>query len=190
MKRSCDVIELGSSAGVVSSFIAGNMDPQRKLVCIEANPKMLPYINGNLDTYAQYRTNCFLLNKAIVYGVDHVKFSIRDNHTSSSIARHADDQNNESIVQVEGITLGGILDFQGIDEFVLVSDIEGAEYELIKNDKAALAKCQQMIIELHSDEGGRFTVDSLVDDIKSLGFEQVGRDGHVFVFEPRSKYHE
>jgi hypothetical protein len=44
-----DVIELGSSLGLVSCCIAKNMLFDRRLICVEANPEMLSQIRRNLS---------------------------------------------------------------------------------------------------------------------------------------------
>ena len=82
-------------------------------------------------------------------------------------------------------SLSAIADEAGFENFALVSDIEGAEVGFIRHDAAALARCRQLIIELHDvHHGGRdWTGDELTQAIRDHGFEPRGRSGKVGWFE-------
>src|SRR2546423_14009346 len=41
LRRDCDAVELGSSLGVVSCNVRRRLMPRRRLVCVEANPRLL-----------------------------------------------------------------------------------------------------------------------------------------------------
>ena len=48
------VIELGSSIGAISSAIAGQLDHGQRLICVEANPFLIPQLRKNLDRNASH----------------------------------------------------------------------------------------------------------------------------------------
>jgi len=54
LRRDLDVIELGSSLGVVAAHIARKLDPGRRLVCVEANPALLKSIWTNVHQNAPH----------------------------------------------------------------------------------------------------------------------------------------
>lgn len=185
LKKGFDVVELGSSAGVVSSIVSRKMSSNKKFICVEANPEMIPFIQENLKD----ENGVFILNKAIAYGKKEILFSIEDNHTSSRI--QGDTTNNSSGMKlISTISLREIIDEYKLNEFVLVSDIEGAEFELIKNEGEILKNCKQIFIELHNDYNGAFNVEILKELISNLGFNPIKIDGNVFLFEKEQSVSE
>jgi len=48
LRPELDLLEIGSSIGVVSSHAADCLDPTSKIVCVEANPDLVPTIRRNL----------------------------------------------------------------------------------------------------------------------------------------------
>jgi hypothetical protein len=86
-------------------------------------------------------------------------------------------------------SLGDILRENGLaSRYALVVDIEGAEFDLFENDRAALSRCTFAIVEIHPvsfTERGRRTAEfhRLVDE---AGFEIVDRIGNVLALKSRS----
>ena len=185
LRRDLDVVELGSSLGVISAQIARRLGPSGTLICVEANPHLIGVIEKNV------RRNCALARNRIVHGAlsydrgekrSHVAFAIDADNTASSLAGGGV---GGEVVQVPALTLGELLNEHGVGEYTLVSDVEGAEIGFIEND-GELSRCRQLIIELHeADWGGRhFTVEEMRETLERRhGFRTRARHGPVFVFE-------
>lgn len=177
-----DVIELGSSLGVVSTHIAQRLDDSRSLICVEANPGLVDEVARNIRHNAPNR--CFkVVNGAIDYsGAAEVPFRIESVHVDSRVCESTDDAD---AVPVRTLTLGRLLAEHRLDRYALVMDIEGAEQALLANDTEALRQCQFIIAELHNLECDteQAGILAMVERIETeLGFEQISRRGDVYAF--------
>jgi FkbM family methyltransferase len=183
LRRDLDVIELGSSLGVVSCLIRRLIARSQKLVCVEPNPELVPILLRNLSRNApsEYTTvkTCAVTGDAHERG--HASFQLGASN-SSRIALEGDCGS----MSVPVSTLSGLQRETDIETYALVCDIEGAEAGLLFEDKDAFRQCRQIIIELHDTvwRGQTITVDSMCRLIgEQLGFVLRERYGPVFVFD-------
>lgn len=170
------LIELGTSLGVISTYC--NVINKNKLVCVEANPTLIPPINKNFQL--NNIENYTIINAAI--GYNNTMFFERG---KSNVSGKLSSTFNERSIVVDMISLNSILNKYGIDEYILICDIEGAEAQLLKNDFESLKNCRQIIIETHEGEldGVKFSPLSLKKMIINLGFVLVDEYGSNFVFK-------
>lgn len=183
LRTDLDVVEVGSSIGAVSSAIAQRLGPGRRLLCVEANPTLIPLLRRNVAANAPDRA-VEIVNRAIDYRNDSVVFTEGALTTGGHTVGSRPDGGRTH--EVPASTLEALLDAHGIGEYALVSDIEGAEAGFIGSDPAALARCQQLLIELHDAEidGRSETVASLRDALTGRhGFRVSASHGPVYVFE-------
>ena len=176
-----DVIELGSSLGIISLNIMGVQHPDRQLVCVEANPHLIRTINDNIRlNWPQRKVK--VLNRAVDYsGRTHIEFLVDEGNLGSHIIEGSSD----STVAILTTTLSALLEEHNMKKFALVTDIEGAEVGLLLEDSAALANCCQIIIELHPTRYGEesYDVSRLKEIIESVhGFNLVNRRNDVLFF--------
>jgi FkbM family methyltransferase len=173
-----DVIELGSSIGVMGSIISLKQK-NAKYISVEANPALINANKKNLSI--NRKAEYVLLNKAIDYSDKSVSFSVNKNNLTGKVSREA---SNEMTITVETVTLNELCDIYNLTGFTLVSDIEGAEIAILINDKVALKKCEKIIIELHDTEynGKTYLVKDLVDLIINCDFKISDHHGAVYVF--------
>jgi FkbM family methyltransferase len=182
LRRDLDVIELGSGMGVVSSLIAKLQNPERQLLCIEANSFLLEAIQSNIRRNAPWK-KFEVMNRAVDYTHQASSAFVLDNVVNSRLEKQPD---SAASLQVPVETLNSIWRKSGFQEYVLVSDIEGAEAGYIFQDAATLSSCQQIIAELHESifAGHRYSVDQLREQLeKTHGFRVKASHGPVFVFE-------
>ncbi len=184
LRRDLDVVELGSSLGVVSCEIARRQEPGRKVVCVEANPELIPVLRRNLIANAPGR-DAIVLNRAIDYGPDRAEVELVFGDTNlggSTIGRQA---GGRGVRTVSTCTLSGLLQSNGIGRYALVSDIEGAEAGIIREDGEALESCDQLLIELHRVQTGEYdeTEESLRSGLEGHGFRVTASHGCVYLFE-------
>jgi len=179
-----DVIELGSSLGGGSCEIAKKLVGKKKLVCVEANEQILQILRRNVQNNAPEQKAGFVHGAIDYSGKGVVEFVMGNSNLSSHVEYGAETALQKQVVPV--VTLSSLLESEGIEEYALVSDIEGAEAGLFVRDQQALAGCKRMIIELHDTiyNNEAYTVQGLIELIKkNTGMVMRDRYGSVCVFE-------
>jgi len=175
------VIELGASLGIVSTKMISRLNRDVHYTCIEANPYLIEYIRHNVETHNS-AASFSVDNVAIAYtDNDWVEMQITPNNTQGRIAYDNQVNNYASVLKVKASTLTGYAK----SPYTLISDIEGMEIEVFKNDAGALKNCRHLFIELHKTwyNGKCYEIGELEEIIiNDLGFEAVRRDGNVFYF--------
>jgi FkbM family methyltransferase len=174
-----DTVEVGASIGGISSQLAVRLEAGKKLICIEANPLLLPRLRDNLQRYGQH-LSLNIQHGAVAYGADVVHFAIARDSLESRVG------NTQHSTEVPAVKLSAIIP-EG--DYQLVCDIEGAEYDIFFQDAEALKKCQRLVIELHEvhRENLVVTVEKLAEMITELGFQLLEAYGNVFVFAKQKR---
>lgn len=186
LRSDLDVVELGASLGVVSSAIARRLQPGRRLVCLEANPDLVDSIRANVGANAP-GVRIDVLNGALAYGSDSVGFVTGATNIAGHLGGAADAEAGQR--RVPALGLGELLRRESIERYALVCDIEGAEAALLHEDAAALAGCEQILIELHQTEyrGRRLAVEDLLARLRDeLDFDVVEGIGPVYALLRRA----
>lgn len=185
LRRDLDVIELGSSLGVIACQIRRRINESSKLVCVEAIPELADQIDVNLNINALNK-GVSIVRKAIDYGSPrgHTISFARGKSTIAGKIACRQDQGGHLII--ETTTLSQVIGEHGIGDYVLVSDIEGAEAGIALQEKSALRNCKQIIIELHPTNFNDLEIDA--DQMCEIfinvhGFTLRDRYGPVCVFE-------
>lgn len=162
-----DVIELGSSLGVVSSHIAARLDPRCRLIGVEANIALIPLAAKNVRQNSPLIDVTFL-HGAIDYasGRETVLFHVGETQWSHVA---------ESGLSVPRLTLSHIIRTHHVGEFTLVCDIEGAELGVLTQDQDALTRCAVVIIELH--DTAEVGIDDLIQRFRAIGYALRARSG-------------
>jgi FkbM family methyltransferase len=170
------VIELGSSIGAISSAIAGQLAHGQRLICVEANPFLIPQLRKNLDRNASH-LSAEIINAAVSYEGETVRFGISANNLTSSISGNP----GAETTTVPAITLKALIANWDRGPYQLVADIEGAEIAFLMRDAESLRSCKVMVLELHHTQsnGSCYTPTDLQHLIEGLGFCISARYGAV-----------
>lgn len=199
--RGCSrVLELGSSLGVSSAHIIDVAEPGAEVICVEANPNLLPALRAATATAAK-RT-------AAKVSVIHGAVSPNPHERSSSVVLTLGRSHVGSRVgPVDAGTPGAGTPAAGTPaagdsgrqlrvpaadlaeavrhwtDYALVCDIEGAEAALILAADPCLTGASRLVIELHETvyEGGAVTVADLREALLNMGFLLVEENGRVLV---------
>jgi FkbM family methyltransferase len=183
LRSDLDVVELGSSLGVVSSLIARKLQPARRLICVEANHHLLATIQNNVSRNSKVSVQ--VVHGAVSYPDEKsgkVTFVLGKDNTESHLAGA---EFADAFLLVPAFTLERILNEHQVVEYALVSDIEGAEVGIIESGRGTLANCKQLIIELHDIiwQGHRFRVADMKQRLIEVhGFQLQAQHGPVYVF--------
>jgi FkbM family methyltransferase len=185
LKKDCDTIELGSSIGVLSTHIRYQVKGDKKFISVEANPHLIPTIENNLK-HNSFGKPYVVKNYALSYSAPTVEFAVNaDTGVSQIYSTNSSRKNIVEVVKVKAVKLHELLKEFRISEYVMVSDIEGAEIDYIMNDASSFGKCKQLIAELHNTEykGNKYSVTQVKDLIVSrLGFTYVAHLDDVYIF--------
>lgn len=178
LRGSVVVVELGSSLGITTAHVASVMAPGGRLICVEANPRLIPGLlsrtEGSFDGIR----------------VDVLHAAVTDHRGTAVLTVGAQTVGSrlgpvpcpsESAVQVPALTLRDVVRQHGVAEFDLVSDIEGAEVAFLLHDTGVLDNCRRAVIELHGTSfcGRTVTVFDLLDAATAAGYQVLARHGPV-----------
>ncbi|MES2863847.1 MAG: FkbM family methyltransferase [Bacteroidota bacterium] len=169
------IVELGSSIGVVSSTLA-KANPKASLFSFEADKRFIPIIENNFKINEITNANCF--NEII--GASGYEFVPGEDNTMGKISKTNSESNKMS-------SLSQLIKKYNFSEFVLVSDIEGAEYFVLNEEEAIFDTIPLLIIELHpiEIENQLISVEDLKTRIETLGYEISDQYGSNIVAKKR-----
>lgn len=177
------VIELGSSIGGVSSHIARRLAAGQRLVCVEANPHLLPILEKNLAVNAGHLQTS-VVHAAASTEAGTVSFAISASSLSSQVGSRAD---AVETVSAPARKLSDLLTNHAMtgQPFQLVMDIEGAEAGIVFEDASALGSCHRIVAELHETRFGdaAIGIEGLIEAFVARNFRVAQRYGPVVVFE-------
>ena len=176
LRRDLPVIELGGSMGVVACVTNKLLQNPRAHVVVEANPRAAAQLGHN-----RRLNGCEfeIVNCAIAYGTSSVNFRPSTNMAGSSITRPGD----EMPVTVDAIQLGRIVEGRGLGPFSLICDIEGVEYDLVRQEIAVLAKAHTIIMETHARYIGEDKLRLMMAKLAEAGFKIIEEIGFVVVLQ-------
>jgi FkbM family methyltransferase len=180
-----DVIDLGSSLGVVASHIGRQLHAGRRVIGVEANPQLLDIIRTNVSRNAP-QVQVALVSGAVDYPPDRRPWVELALGFDNLVAHIVEDEVVPNGILVPTVSLSEIVQRFELREYALVSDIEGSEAGLLELDSAALTRCRQLIIELHHTVrcGRIILAEELAAELRERhGFRQIDRQGSVYVFE-------
>jgi FkbM family methyltransferase len=167
LPRDLDVVELGASLGVTGTHVLALIAPGRRLIAVEANPRLIGPLRRALDD-----PRAVVVHAAIASV--HEPTITFELHPSNLRSRLGGPGTGE-LVEVPSTSLGALLDEHALDDYALVADVEGAEAAVVLGEPAALDRCRVAIIELHRTtwDGEHVTPAQLDDHLRQLGFRRV-----------------
>ena len=175
------VIELGGSLGVVSALVASRLEPGTPHMVVEANEDLVSACRANAGGGAT------VVHAALAYQAAVVRFRIgADIHASALDAGLVGGE----LRDVPAVTLSELLDRIGDPRsFVLVADIEGAEFAMFEREALALSRCVLAIVEIHP--GAFASSGHSEDDFMALagqaGLVAIDRSADVVVLARRDQ---
>ncbi len=177
LPRDIPAIELGGGLGVVSCLTNRLLaDPARHVV-VEANPRMVPVLTRNRDLN---KCRFEVVNKAIAYDAATIEMPIDPGFVGSNLAAIGESSGSETVATT---TLTRLIDEAGFDAISLISDIEGAEEQVILREIPRLGeRVRFAMMELHPYVLGDDAVAALMARMAEAGFRLLERKGEGAVF--------
>jgi len=173
---SLPVIELGGSLGVVACVVNKRLrHPERHLV-VEADPDIVPKLEANRKLNA---CKFEILNCALAYDGDEVVFATSHDTRGGGVYVQGTGH-----VTVKAVTLDKLARERGFSRFTLVCDIEGSEVDMVTREKDLLAAAvDTLILETHPKVSGVTQTTSMLNDLKSLGFQTLSENSGTLVLK-------
>lgn len=181
------LVELGGGIGVIACIANQLLERPRTHVVVEANSEAVPIILANAK-----HNGCELsvVNFALAYGCSEVTFNVnrRRPYSSALVAIHRGTHQ----VTVPAITMARLFERFKIERCSLISDIEGAEYDMVANELPLLRRHVSVILmETHPKIIGQAKTDEMLEKLAGAGYHTlaIANDVHVLATEdgPRRK---
>jgi len=173
-----DVIELGGSIGFISCSINEILNDGRIHIVMEANKRLIETLEENRD----YNGCTFdIRNEIYAPGVESAELHVSESFLESSRNQERAERSTSpgeypvvETIDVPATDLRRLLSEYGLDRFVLVADIEGAEAALIESELDVLeAHCEMLFLEFHLHPELRERVQQARDDLEATSFTLV-----------------
>jgi FkbM family methyltransferase len=166
------VVELGGCMGVVSCITNRLLNNPERHVVVEANPGIIPLLEHNRSLN---RSSFQVIHAAVAYEAASVSFRP---HPQTALGGTIDISRPGPIPSVR---LASVLEQAGFERCSLISDIEGSELDLIRNEAKILAQhVSCLIIEIHDDILGTEATQEIIATVATCGFSRVYRSWGVY----------
>jgi FkbM family methyltransferase len=170
MNPQIPVLELGGSMGVLSAYIGLVLEPTVPHTIVEADSKLLPVLERN----------AFARDNGKSTRIIHAAVSSMHEETHWSSFEQQGQTDKARKTNLSRLS-------EGLKRYTLVMDIDGAEFDILRNDAAGLSACELAIITVKSDQAGSGTGHGERDFVKlakNAHLHHIETLDNVLVFKP------
>ncbi|RLM39382.1 FkbM family methyltransferase [Haloarcula sp. Atlit-120R] len=172
------IIEFGAGIGYISAYIDSKVRDDERQIAVEPNPEN---VNCNKMTKQLNQSDYILLEGAYSANDDDVKLSLDNKFSSGSTEKEMSGRQ----ISVEGFSISSICAEYELDDFVLISDMEGGEFRMIEEELNIISDFVPFaIIEFHPFD--EFSEREYVDKMVSAGFVELDEMGGTYAFKNKS----
>ena len=165
------IIDIGANIGIATAYFKDKY-PQTKLIAIEASPINYRQLVKNIEInkFQNIETiNCFISNSS-----NKIKFHHNIDKPGGSFGEGAKSKGFKNLIEFEVETqyLSSII--SGLKNIVIKIDVEGAEYEILKDLAKSKNVCEVLEITVEVSTRNQTDYDSLsnvLHEFSDLGFE-------------------
>lgn len=155
------IIDCGANLGM-SVIYFKQLYPDARIIAFEADDDIFQYLEKNIDSF-DYR-DVQLINKAVWNCEEVLSFNVE-----GGAGGRLEEKSIEGIYKkVPCTSLKKYLIGEKVDFLKL--DIEGAEYEVIKDCEKELKNIDNLFIEYHSMSGKKQNLDKILSIVRNAGF--------------------
>ncbi|MCT7541249.1 FkbM family methyltransferase [Aliarcobacter cryaerophilus] len=168
------IFDCGANVGT-SCLYFKQLFPNAKIKAFEADPMIAEILKSNLSKNGI--SDVEIINKAVWIDDNGIEFGSEGADGGSINA-----SNNK--IKIESIRLKDFLDKEEVIDLLKI-DIEGAEYEVLKDCRDSLANVQNIFVEYHSWNSSAQQLSEILSIFESNGFryyiEDISKRKHPFV---------
>ncbi|MBK9398632.1 MAG: FkbM family methyltransferase [Saprospiraceae bacterium] len=157
------IIDCGSNIGLSVLYFKQKY-PKAKIIAFEADPQICEILTHNINEFDL--TDIDIHPKAIWTQDGFIEFQI-EGGASGMITQ--DKSSHDNIIKIPSVRLKSLLEEFDVIDFLKI-DIEGAEYDVIKDCAGQLHKAQNIFIEYHSMDDKTQQLGELLNILKVSGF--------------------
>jgi FkbM family methyltransferase len=157
------IIDCGSNIGL-SVIYFKNQYPDCKIEAYEADPEICKTLENNIKAFNFNGVN--IHPKAVWENEGHIEF-MKEGGASGMISN--DNNGGENIVKIPTVRLRTILEKYDFIDFLKI-DIEGAEYNVLKDCSNVIGRVQNLFVEYHSIINKEQNLGEILNILKKAGF--------------------
>ena len=177
-----DTIEAGGGIGIISLYIKKKIKDSKHII-LEPNEDFHDTIKKNFETNNLNKNNLFILNLALSNeNFSNITFfdfiSPFTNKINLDSLEYTKKTNKNKIVNT--VSIPKILEDYKINNFQLIMDVEGEEYNIIKKNNEWLKKCKCILYECHHTKN---KLNSIHKTLFDFGFNLIKKKENVYLFK-------
>jgi len=153
------IYDCGANIGMSVVYFK-RLYPNAKIKAFEADPIITQYLQNNLSK--NNINDVEIINSAVWVNYDGVEFSIEGADGGSIYG-------NANKIKIPSIRLKDFIEEESKIDMLKI-DIEGAEYEVLKDCKDSLDRVQNIFIEYHSWNNNKQRLSEILNIIENNGF--------------------
>lgn len=170
-----DVIDLGGGLGFVACYLDDCLDASDTLAVLEANEELIPVIERTRDL----NDASFDLHHG-AYAPDGKPVSFQSGNVATAGSVSSSLETN-----IDSLSLRDLVECHGLEQFNLVADVEGAEYEMLDEDAQVLSsRCSLLIAETHEINGQ--VPEEFKRTIEEIGFTLLDELDNIVVYKNKA----
>jgi FkbM family methyltransferase len=158
------ILDCGGNIGMASLYYRREF-PTAKITLFEADPSIFEICKKNLIN--NNARNVEAINAAVWVDEKGVEF-FSEGSDSGTISHLKNDNLNGQTLSVPSIRLRDYLESEKID--LLKIDVEGAEFEILKDCASSLTSVSRMIIEIHDTDPSKRVTGTIIEIVSQAGF--------------------
>ena len=153
--KNLHTIEAGGGIGTISLFLRDHIGPISKLIILEPNKKFVKLIKHNFEINNLSNSNNIILENALSHNeTKDVLFHDFDLpfENKLNLDSYQFTKKTSKNFYVDTINIKKLLEIYKIDNFQLIIDVEGEEYNIINLSNQWLKKCKFIMFEAHHNQ--------------------------------------
>ena len=165
-----DAINIGANIGLFTNLIAFNINDQCRVLAIEPTPNAFKLLQSNIEINGNIGKTILFNGIATDISGEYEINTIPGNEEYSSIGEmvHPAIKNREFVkIKVKGETVDNLVEKYNLNPGIIVIDVEGAEYSVLKGSIETIKKYKPIIISEIVDD---FLVEQNCNSMQILDF--------------------
>ncbi len=163
------IIDCGANIGISTLFFKKHC-PESRIIAFEPDPQLFMKLCSNIESFCL--DDIELIQKAVASYSGYIDFVVEGAH-SGRVPKTGDEKNKISVNCVR------LRDYLEEPVEFLKLDIEGQEYEVLKDSANHLNQVRHLFLEYHSHQNEKQVLDEILKIIRDAGFRYCIQEAFV-----------